>query len=94
MDKVDLFLASLAQELLHLVTATGKGGRNGREGWGGWRGCQFNKSMATLVAEPNTTGVLVTAALTSQLCLKRLAAFTAELHAFRIISLTLWTLHD
>ncbi len=50
--------------------------------------------MAALVTKLNATWVLVTAACASQLHVKGLTAFTAELHAIRIISLTLRALHQ
>ncbi len=50
--------------------------------------------MAALMAKLNATWVLVTAARTGQIRVKRLAAFTTELHAIRIISLTLRALHQ
>jgi hypothetical protein len=54
----------------------------------------FNESVATLMAELSTEGVLMTANWASKFCLKRLTAFAAELHALRIISLTLRALHQ
>jgi hypothetical protein len=69
MDKIDLLLAALPEELLDLAAPVGKGCGDRRRDWGGRRSLRCSKGLATLFAELCCGPICVTALRAYHLCL-------------------------